>query len=336
MPKDYSLDMDAIAAHLDRGWDLLHQGDLAGARVSAGHILKINAESPEGHTLIGAIAAAEGDVDEAMDSLRQAMDLDPEYPDALLYAAELALHNLGELEYGLKLCDEAAELAVEPGDRIDIGLMRAEAHLLQGDRERASRELKALPGPPFNDPAHALRAGRLHLEVGTVEAAMDLLAGALEDEPCRADAHYFMGVALERLERPAEALEHFIEARELDRAQPSPPWAASEEQLSAELRAIVERLPRDMAAPIESLPMLVLDFPPVELVAEGFDPRGLVFVSGFGHEHGGEPFRPTGVFVYKGNLEQAATSSADLVRTLEQALRQELEMFLGGPLGTDG
>jgi tetratricopeptide (TPR) repeat protein len=329
MPKDYSLDMDAIAAHLDRGWDLLHQGDLPGARVSAGHILRINNDSPEGHTLMGAIAAAEGDLEEALDSLRQAMDLDPEYLDAILYAAELALHNLGDLDYGLRLCDEAAELAVEPGDRTDIGLMRAEAHLLAGDRELAARALSSLPPPPYADPAHALRAGRVHLEVGSVEVAVDMLQVALEAESCRADGHYFMGVALEQLERPAEALEHFIEARELDRSQPAPPWAATEEQLSAELRELVGRLPQDLAEGLESLPMLVLEFPPVELVAEGFDPRGLVFISGHGHGHD-EPARPSGVFVYKGNLEQAATSRADLSRTLEQALRQELELFRAG------
>lgn len=51
-PEDRSLDMDAITAHLDRGWDLLRRGDTMGSRLSAQHILELDEDSPEGHTLL--------------------------------------------------------------------------------------------------------------------------------------------------------------------------------------------------------------------------------------------------------------------------------------------
>jgi predicted RND superfamily exporter protein len=67
-PDGDSLEMDAITAHLDRGWDLLQRGDLVAARVSAHQILQLEAESAPAHTLLGAVAAAEGDLDEASES----------------------------------------------------------------------------------------------------------------------------------------------------------------------------------------------------------------------------------------------------------------------------
>ena len=45
--------MDQFAAHLDRGWDLVSRGDLAGALVSAEKSLELDAASPEAHNLLG-------------------------------------------------------------------------------------------------------------------------------------------------------------------------------------------------------------------------------------------------------------------------------------------
>jgi len=330
MSKDYSLEMDAIAAHLDRGWDLLHQGDLAAARVSAARILKLNEESPEGLTLLGAIVAAGGDAEEGLEYVQQAMELDPEYLDAVLYAAELAIHSLGDLEQGLRLCDEAAELVVEAEDRLDLGLMRAEAHLLAGHAEQAARDLDAVEGLPCRDPAHALRSGRINLDVGRTERAVGLLTGVLGSEVYDADAHYFLAVAVEQLGRHAEALQHFLEASRLDRQQPSP-WELDERELKQVVRDARDRLPPDLREPLAPLPVHVLDHPATELIAEGFDPRGLVFVSGI--SGASRPSRdddatlPTAVFVYRANLVRAA-GRAEVAATVEQALRQEAGLLM--------
>jgi Tfp pilus assembly protein PilF len=92
---EQSMDMDAITAHLDRGWDLLGRNDYAGARLSASRIVELEPERPEGYTLLGAITAAEGDPEGAMDLFRRALDSDPDYLDAIFYAAELAIHPMG-------------------------------------------------------------------------------------------------------------------------------------------------------------------------------------------------------------------------------------------------
>src|SRR6266568_2495797 len=75
---------DPLAEHLDRGWDLLKQNDLAGARISAQAAQALDPRSPEALTLLGAVAAAEGDEAAALALYRRAMQLDPEYVAPML------------------------------------------------------------------------------------------------------------------------------------------------------------------------------------------------------------------------------------------------------------
>jgi len=355
-----SLEMDALTAHLDRGWDLLHGGDLAAARVAADQVLKLEPDSAEGHTLLGAIAAAEGDSDEALELFQEAMDLDPEYLDAVLYAAELAIHPLGDIDYALQLCDEAAELAGEPEARLDVQLLRAEAQLAAGHTTEARAVAAQLVVDEEAPPGYALRAGRILAEVGEGERAVVLLERAVGCPDSQGDAHYYLGLALEHLGRHGEALEHLLQACEIDRELPEPEWAHSAEEFEQMVRELVARLPPDLAPVLAEVPVLVLDAPGLELVADGFDPRGLVYLAAApppleraGPEGGrrgdpgrrargdaarGEP-RLVCVFVYKRNLERYARSASEIPEDVLEALRREVELFFaeeGEGEGDDG
>jgi tetratricopeptide (TPR) repeat protein len=329
MSKNYSLELDAIAAHLDRGWDRLHAGDPAGARVSAARILELSPESPEALTLMGAIAASEGDAEEAMDSFRQAMDQDPEYLDAVLYAAGLAIHTLGDWKHGLELCKQGEPLAVDPTDRLDLFLMQAEALLVAGDPQGAGGALAQIPAPPYPDPGHALRAGRAWLEVGNIDRAVAALDDAADDEDTRAEAQYMLGIAREQQGRPLEGLKHFLEVHRLNRCGPAPPWAPSLEAFEQVIQRALEALPEALRASLADLPLEVADLPPLELVAEGFDPWAMVLVASLGAEGGGPERAPTAIFVYKRNVERAAGSLEELPTALGLALEQELAFLLG-------
>ena len=59
--------MDQLNAHLDRGWDLVSRGDLAGALRSAERSLEIDGESPEAHNLIGYVHMLEGHAEKALE-----------------------------------------------------------------------------------------------------------------------------------------------------------------------------------------------------------------------------------------------------------------------------
>ncbi|MCA9669881.1 MAG: tetratricopeptide repeat protein [Myxococcales bacterium] len=276
-----SLDMDAVTAHLDRGWDLLSRGDLAGARVSANHILQHDAESPEGFALLGAIAREEGEAEEAVELFQKALDADPDYVDAMLHGADVAIHDLGDLERGLRLVDEAEEL-LEPDDEesAEVWLLRAEAALLGGDLEAARRPTDAVAARRiFADPRMYLRAGRLMIDTGRIDVAVDYLERAIEHEPSRIDGHYFLGLALDAID-PRRALAHLYEAHRLDGELELPPWMPPLEELETTTRAVVEELGEPLGPLLRRVPLRVAEQAPLELVAEGHDPRMAVYLAG--------------------------------------------------------
>ncbi len=83
--------MDRLSAHLDRGWELVTQGDLNGAMASAEQTLELDGDSPDAHNLIGYIHAANGNLDLALDHYRQAIELDEHYLEAMLNAANASM-----------------------------------------------------------------------------------------------------------------------------------------------------------------------------------------------------------------------------------------------------
>src|SRR5579883_1541287 len=129
--------MDQLTAHLDRGWDLVSRGEYAQAMLSAQHVIELAEEAPEGYCLLGAIRAAEGDHEQAMEHFREAMELDPEYLDPILYAAEISLHPRADFDECIRLCDEAlALLSEEHGEEeVDARLLKVEALLAKGDED---------------------------------------------------------------------------------------------------------------------------------------------------------------------------------------------------------
>src|SRR5690348_15685496 len=99
--------MDQLSAHLDRGWDLAQRGDALGAIACAKRALEIDPGSPEVHNLLGYTAALNGESEEALEHYKQAIALDDTYFEAMLNAAEVLLHPLGEWEEAIEMCDDA-------------------------------------------------------------------------------------------------------------------------------------------------------------------------------------------------------------------------------------
>src|SRR5262245_62108843 len=132
-------DLDAVAAHLDRGWDLLKGNDLEGAENSARKALKEEPDLPEALTLLGSVARAGGDEPAALEHFKKALEADPEYVPALLYAAELLLDSddPDEQEEALKLIEDASDAAEEEDEVLDAMLLRAETLVALGRTREA-------------------------------------------------------------------------------------------------------------------------------------------------------------------------------------------------------
>src|SRR4051794_28081363 len=95
-------DIDPVEDALERGWLALEAGRPFDAAKQVDEALALEPDSPDAFTLTGAIKASLGDTDAALEAYERASELDPEYVDPLLSAAELLL-DLGEAKDALEL-----------------------------------------------------------------------------------------------------------------------------------------------------------------------------------------------------------------------------------------
>lgn len=129
------------AAHLDRGWALLDRGDLVAARTSVEHAQEVRPDDPDASVLLGAIALAEGDPAEALRCYERAAELDPEYLEPYVAAAQVCLFDLEDPGRALRFCEDALELEhLSAFEALDLGLLQAECVLAAaGANQQAAR-----------------------------------------------------------------------------------------------------------------------------------------------------------------------------------------------------
>lgn len=133
-------------AHLDRGWSLLDRGDLTQARNSAHQAHRLRPEVPDAAMLMAAIALAEGEPDSALDWYEKAIEIDGEYVEAQLAAAQVLLYDLDDPARAIERAEQARELdEATPLDRLDLGLLELEALVSLGQHEQAQARLAVLP-----------------------------------------------------------------------------------------------------------------------------------------------------------------------------------------------
>lgn len=315
--------MSQLSAHLDRGWDLVARGNLPGAMLSAEKSLELDQEAPEAHNLIGYILQAEGRPEEALEHYRQALELDEGYVDAMLNAADVLIHPLGDWDGALAMVREALEWLQEDeiDERADALLLELDIHLHRGDRTAAAKVVRELPEGPFDNPALLLQVGRAHLDVGELERAEPLLDQAIEQGPPSADAHYYRALLHEAREDPQSALFSFLRARELDAAAPSPPWALPREQLERRVQAALQQLPKALSRLLEGALVVVTDLPGAEVVADGLDPRMPVLLDAVSDA---APPKVGRLFVYGRNIERVAAGLLEVEAEVARALETEL------------
>lgn len=272
--------MDPVSAHIDRGWDLIAKGDLVAAEVSARRVLEMDGSAPEAHTLLGAIASARGDAEEALEHYKRAMDLDPEYVDPVLYAAELYLGPLDDLDKAKKLAEQALDLAEEEDEFVDALLLKAEICIGGDDEEEAAATLEDLPDVALPEPSYELRAGHVWLELGELDRAERHLRRAVEGDAELADAWYDLGLVHEERGQTDERIRIMQKVRELDLAEPELAWSFPDAEFDRIVEDALAELPERARKLIENVPIQIDDYPNAELVGEGLDPRSLGVFSG--------------------------------------------------------
>jgi Flp pilus assembly protein TadD len=319
--------MDQFAAHLDRGWDLVSRGDLAGALLSAEKTVELDAQSPEAHNLMGYVLAAEGRSEEAVDHYRQAIDLDDTFVEAMLNAAEVLIHPLHDHEGALALIEDALELSEGDDEVADAMLLKFDAFLHAGDRDGAKRVIAALPDGPFENPNLDFLIGRARFETGDAEGAEPRIRAAIEREAEHAEARYYLGLVLEAKGDLRGATVAFLQTRDLDLAQGDAPWALPVEQFERRVQQALAALDEALRNVVDGALVVVSDLPGVEVLADGVDPRLGVLLDGLSTEK--QAPRAERVFVYQRNIERAAGGVSELDEELQHSL--EAEIFAAFP-----
>ena len=312
--------MDQLTAHLDRGWDLLTRGDLAGALVSAQKGLEIDGDSPEAHNLVGYILAAEGNADEALEHYRQAIDLDETFVEAMLNAAEVLMHPVGDFDGALGMIEDALDLMEDDEEVADAMLLKIDVLLHQGDREAAARVVRALPDGPFENPNLEFLVGRAKFEVGDADSALAHIEAALAKFPESADAHYYRALVLEQKGDVRAAVVAFLQSRELDLQMGPAPWSIPLDQFEKKVQAAIAALPRELSDVLEGALVVVVDVPGAEVVADGVDPRLGALLDALSED----PARAGRVFVYQQNIERMASGMLGVEEEITAALEREI------------
>ncbi|MDD9940461.1 MAG: tetratricopeptide repeat protein [Myxococcales bacterium] len=314
--------MDQFSAHLDRGWDLLHQGDLAGALLSAEKSLELDAQSPEAYNLLGFVRAAQGEAAEALEHYRHALALDDSFVEAMLNAAEVLIHPMHDFDAAQGLVRDALDLAEDDDEVADALLISFDAHMHQGDRQAAAVVAGKLPGGPFSNPKLDFLVGRAYFEVERLDQAQQLFERALKRDHDNPDLHYYLGLLWEAREKPERAVLAFVQARKLDALEPDPPWTVTDELFDKQVRKALSSLPDSFAAAVDGAMVITSDLPGVELVADGVDPRAALVLDAI-DQRATEP-KVGRVFVYKRNIQRAVEDALELPEQLGELLQQEL------------
>jgi tetratricopeptide (TPR) repeat protein len=323
--------MDRLSAHLDRGWELVTQGDLSGAMASAEQTLELDGDSPDAHNLIGYIHAANGNLDMALEHYRQAIELDEHYLEAMLNAAELLIHPLGSFAEAIRVLDQALESCQTADDIADASVLKVDALLQQGDRAAAAELLTGLPEGPFENQQLDFLIGRAHFELEQIDAATTLLERAASRSDASPDVLYYLGLLRDRQERAVEASLAFLKTRHLDGLLPQPPWSPSHARFEKVVQAALRELPEELTQRLEGNLIMVADLPGLEVVAEGVDPRTPLLLDEMATTAGGDEQRR--LFVYQRNIERLIRHPLELQDDVREILHRELEAHFKRPKG---
>ncbi len=311
----------------------MQRGDTRGAEASARRALELDPNSPEAHNLLGFVAALEGEGEEAIEAYRQAIALDETYLEAMLNAAEVYIHPLGDYDQAISMCDQALDLAEVDEEIIDALLLKFDALLGKGDAEEAAKVAQRIPAGPYDNPNHTFLVGRAFYEIGQAERAAVLIEEAAKKDPRHAEAHYYLGLIRDERGDARGATQAFLRSRDLDLEMGMPPWAPAREVLQQTAQKVIGLLNPVLARYVEQSDVHVSDVPGMELVADGVDPRALVLLDGFADERsrGGEARGPGArdatpgrVFVYAINVARLAGNADAIEREILLGLEREI------------
>lgn len=194
---------------------------------------------------IGEMYLGLGETNRAVSSFRTALDIDGSHPDARINLTEYYLDS-GQQQRAVEQLDVMLESGVESPR---VRFLNARALHGMGEYDRAIEELLVLQEADADNPSYLFLLGRVHFDAENYSAARQQFVRAWEADPAMTESqyyigrcdielggyneaitsltaaahrsnsgtyHYWLGVALERAEQPAQALSEYDQAISAD------------------------------------------------------------------------------------------------------------------------
>lgn len=228
---------------------------------------------------------------------------------------------------------EVEELLDEDPDHAEALLLLGEAMLEAGDAEGAVQafERRMLVGPVTGTVLTGLAIARF--DVCDLHGAAEAAREAIRLSPDDAEAHYYLGLALERLpRRRSEALSHFAAAQQLDPAAFAFPLHVSEAQWRHALERALRLLPQPLADFWRPVPILFEAAPSLEELRAASPPITPTVTGMYRGDppEEGDPWesRPEALRLFTDNLARSVDVD-DLVEAIARTLDHEARDWLG-------
>ena len=273
-------EVSRYAAHIDRGWDLLERDEVSQARASAYQAASIDETAPDAFLLLGAAAAADGDLEGASEAYELAIGLAPGYAEAYLALAQLHLYDLHRPDAAGEVCDRGLDVeGLPPIDRLDLRAVAAEAamadhdddlaraylddqgitstlaRVLSGDLDALATGLQALDGiddePPDRDELESfrlrgvsimVRIARVRLDLEETSRALDLLQVAVLSAPENPEVWYLLSEVHLKQGEASAAVQASARVARLDAAARAPGWLPAAATVHANATQILTQI----------------------------------------------------------------------------------------------
>ena len=322
---------------IERGWQLLEAGDLAGAEAALRRAERDRPDDAEVLCLAGAVASARGEIEVALELLERAAAADPDYAHPLLQAGELELYSRGDAAAAIALATRALDLAEGDEERADVLLLRAEAELRDEDEaaalEAAGATMALVEELTVEDAVLLTRAGQAWFDLDRADLAERSFIAAIEEDPSQADAHHGLGMLYERRGDREAMVRAWLDTRRLDELAPPPPWHMSGNEFEQVAEEAMAELPPEVLSRLENVPILIEDLPDTHLVEEGYDPRLLGLFSGVPLPHKSHVTNQVAaidaVHLYQKNLERQSADREELREEIRITVLHETAHFFG-------
>ena len=343
----------------DRYWDCLdqameasHGGRIDEALAWLDEALRAHPAGAEAHNGRGEILWDEGRVDEALYEFERAVAADAKFCAAHLNRLELLIEELGEFELALEGCDELlagrSELPrLDSPFQAELYYLKSKALFYLDDLEGAVFLVRRATKCTGDQTTYRAFEGHVLFEMGRYEEARRVLEQAAAAEPDVPHVIYSLGLIMERLAEgeggsavgdddecagQAAGLA-FERANALDPAQFPLPVRISDEAFNEAVEEALANLPRSIREYIQNVPILVEDFPSLDLVRyERVSPQilglfiGVPRTQAIATEQVPDIDR---VMLFKANLEKICRDREELIEQIQITVRHEIGHYLG-------